>query len=283
MKEVRIITGIVLFNPEMNRLKENVDAIYKKTQQIVFIDNGSDNIKQTEELLSSYEGIKIIRNDTNLGIARALNQICEYAMDNGADYVLTLDQDSVCPDSIIDEYKKYISDKSGIICPVIKDRNHNLNQVSGVEDVTEIEKCITSASLLNLQAWESVNGFDESMFIDGVDFDICMRIRKKGYSIFRVNSVVLIHEIGRITVRRFLLWKVMVKNHSAFRKYYIARNTVYLARKQGSAKKIAKSFFQVAKQWLCVLFYESEKKNKLVKIQKGFFDGLKTKLVEKWK
>ncbi len=282
MDEIKIITGIVLFNPELERLKENVDAIHGRTDMIVFVDNGSANAEQIMDFLSQYDNVSVIRNENNAGIARALNQICEFAEQKNADYVLTLDQDSVCPPNIISEYRKHIGENTGILCPLIKDRNHNLDKIESDCDITEVKKCITSASLMNIKAWKSVNGFDESMFIDGVDFDICIRIRKRGFSIIRVNTVTLIHEIGKITVRRFLLWNVRVKNHSAFRKYYIARNIIYLARKQKSVLKVMKSYLQVLKQWICVLLYENEKRNKLKEIQRGFCDGIKAEISQRW-
>ena len=66
------------------------------------MDNGSDNIKNIEDcVLNNWKNITIIKNGKNEGIAKALNQMFEFAIEQQYEYVLTLDQDSVCPDNII--------------------------------------------------------------------------------------------------------------------------------------------------------------------------------------
>ena len=279
---MKIPAGIVLYCPDPDRLRENLEAICPQTASVICVDNGSDNREEITRLLSQYPQTILIANESNVGIARALNQICRRAADDGFDYVVTLDQDSVCPADMIASYEEHLTEDAGLLCPVVKDRNHDLGTKGGDEPMTEITECITSASLVNLKAWEAVNGFDESMFIDGVDFDFCDRIRKKGYRVYRVNRVVLLHEIGNITVRRFLFWPVRVKNHGAFRKYYIARNTMVLARKRGGTARIVKSYAQVAKQYLMVLLYEDKKREKLSSVRRGFVDGRKAVIEKRW-
>jgi len=279
-----IPAGIVTFNPDIERLRENIKSIYDKSAIIFIADNGSENKDAVLELISDYERIVFLGNEKNIGIAAALNQLCKAASDNNYKCLLTLDQDSVCPENLFPEFGIYTEgERIGIICPSIKDRNHSLDKVHNMTKTEEIGRCITSGSLVMLDAWNAVNGFDESMFIDGVDFDFCDRIRAKGYIILRVNTVVLLHEIGNIKIRRFLFFKVRVKNHSAFRKYYIARNTVYLARKKKKKKFIFKAHLQIIKQYFMVLLYEKEdKKKKMHEIIRGFKDGKKAAVDSRW-
>ena len=63
----------------------------------------------------------------------------------------------------------------------------------------EIDECITSAAFCNTEALSSVGGFDEKMFIDSVDFEICLNLRKHGYKIYRTDFVGLLHELSIIT------------------------------------------------------------------------------------
>lgn len=280
---MRIPVGLVLFNPDIERLKENLNSIVQDAGGIFIVDNGSNNLAEIKKLLCNYNNIHFFANEKNEGIAKALNQLCEKALEQKYDYLITLDQDSVCPPNMIEEYKKIAVDRSiGLVCPVIHDRNHELEKLIYSDSYTELDRCITSASMVTLKAWKEVNGFDESMFIDGVDFDFCDRIRKKNYKIIRVNSVILLHEIGHIQVRKFLLWKVRVKNHPAFRKFYIARNTIYLARKQKSFLCYTKSYLQVLKQAGIVLLYETDKMTKLSMIMKGTIEGQRAPIFSKW-
>lgn len=270
-----ISAGIVLFNPDIKRLKENIDAVIIQCTHLYLVDNGSGNVDEVKGLLNQYNQskISILWNRENQGIAKALNQLTSAAQKEGFDWILTLDQDSVVPSNIVGEFEKYINNSSvGILCPIICDRNKN-EEIKINEDCTEIDECITSGSLLNIKAWSEIGGFDERMFIDGVDFDICYRLRQRGYKIYCIHSVVLLHELGHIEYHRFLFWKVLVKNHSAFRKYYIARNIIYVAKKRKSVLLAIKGILQEVKLLGIVLLYETDKKSKSISIIKGIRDG----------
>lgn len=273
-----ISVGIVLFNPDINRLKENISAVIVQCVHIYLVDNGSNNIDEVKGLLNQYNQskISILCNMENQGIAKALNQLTTAAQKEGFDWILTLDQDSVAPSNIVEEFEKYTNNlNAGMLCPVICDRNKGV-VIEAKDGYKEIDECITSGSLLNITAWREIGGFDESMFIDGVDFDICYRLRKNGYKILCIQSVVLLHELGRIEYHRFLFWKVLVKNHSAFRKFYIARNTVYLARKEHT--NIIKAILQNVKLFLIAVCYEDDKWKKSKKILQGTIDGFRCEM-----
>ena len=222
-----IIAGITLFQPELGRLKENIDSIVNQVDDVVCIDNGSKNISDIKELLKKYDKISLVENGKNVGIAKALNQMFIYAKEKGHEWVLTLDQDSVCPDNIISEYKKYLSiEQLGMLCPLVDDRNYvNVEEKNG--DIEEVQRCITSASLVPVTIWESVDGFLEELFIDFVDHDFCAKLVEARYKIIRVNSVHLLHEIGNGKDHKIAGVKITTLNHGAFRKYYMARNWYY--------------------------------------------------------
>lgn len=271
-----VCAGIVLYNPNIDRLKLNLDSIIDQVSIVFLQDNGSDNINDINCLLNSYSNVQLLRSSTNKGIAWALNRLCEKAIEYGTNWILTLDQDSVSPSNIIEGlYRNTSKECTGIICPQIVDVNAGIIN-EGNAGVESVKECITSGSLLNLKAWESINGFDEVMFIDNVDFEFCYRLRETGWNIYKDNRVKLTHEIGNIQIRRFFCFKVIVKNHNEFRKYYIARNTIYFARK--NTQKMIKANLQVIKQVLIVILYEKKKSQKISKILKGVKDGYKIKI-----
>ena len=272
--------GIVTFNPDQERIKENIGSVLQQCSHLYIVDNGSSIFDELYKLSEHFTKGKItfIKNNKNEGIAKALNQLCSAAYSDGYNWLLTLDQDSVCPSNMLGEYLKYTDNNDvGIICTALNDRNMEIKK-SEVE-TQYINSCITSGSFVRLEAWKAVDGFDEVMFIDGVDFDFCDRIIKVGYKILRLNKVVLLHEIGRITKRKFLFWNVYVKNHSAFRKYYISRNIVYLEKKRRTRFGSIVAFLKVVKQYGLVLLYEDQKKEKLEAIIKGYRDGKILKIV----
>ena len=244
-----ILAGITLFHPDLKRLKENIDSIINQVDAVVCIDNGSENIAEIKKLLLSYCTIELVENGENVGIAKALNQMFGYAKTMGHDWILTLDQDSVCPDNLICEYRKYFDiERLGMLCPLIDDRNYGNEKASHVE-TEEVQRCITSAAICPLSVWEAVGGFMEELFIDFVDHDFCAKLQENGYKIIRVNTTHLLHEIGHAqnhSVAGMRLFTTL--NHGAFRKYYMARNWYYYI-------KAHKRVLDTKKEWMKYYFF----------------------------
>ncbi|SFG04014.1 rhamnosyltransferase [Lachnospiraceae bacterium C7] len=272
-----ILAGITLFNPEMDRIDENIAAVIDQVDAVLCVDNGSSNLQEIEEkVLSKYPADKLIveKNGDNLGIARALNQMFEYAKANGYEWVLTLDQDSVVPDNIISEYKKYTDklENIGSLSPLILDRNYGNNE-DNKGDVEELDKCITSASLTPVEAWEKVGGFFEELFIDLVDHDFCAKLVENGYKIYRINTVKLLHELGHGVSHRFLGKKITVMNHSPFRKYYIVRNRLIYMYMHKNSINIKKEKIKYYMFLIKTVLYEKDKMKKFKVMRKGAKDG----------
>lgn len=89
----KIYAGIVSYNPELKRLKENISVIQNQISAVVVFDNGSDNIDEIRNLISELTNVEFIRSEKNLGIAGALNRLMQWGNDKGYDWMLSLDQD----------------------------------------------------------------------------------------------------------------------------------------------------------------------------------------------
>jgi rhamnosyltransferase len=220
-----VLAGITLFNPELERLEENIAAILNQVDRVICVDNGSKNIQEVEAFLKRrFPEVLVQKNEENVGIAKVLNQIFSYGKEKGFAWVLTLDQDSVCPANLMEEYHKYMNmERVGVLSPHIIDRNFQKNQEMDTE-FDEIDKCITSASLTRMETWEKVGGFWEYLFIDYVDHDFCAKCMEVGIKMLRINKVTILHELGKGIHKRLLGRQLTVLNHSPMRKYYIVRN-----------------------------------------------------------
>lgn len=53
MNKIKISAGIVLYNPDINRLKQNIKAVIPQVDVLVLYDNGSKNITKIEKMISS--------------------------------------------------------------------------------------------------------------------------------------------------------------------------------------------------------------------------------------
>lgn len=270
----KYITGIVLYNPDLPRLEENVKAIYPQCEQVVMVDNHSCNIVDVDSRWENDEKIKIIHNNDNKGIAKALNQLAEYAYDSGYEWLLTLDQDSVSPEDLIQHYELYTDRNDvGIICCKIKDRNfgEKSTEMAHEHGWEYIPQCITSASMLKLEAWKKVGGFCDKMFIDGVDFDLCYSLGEIGYKIIRTNDIAILHEVGHSRLVKFIGREEQIYNHSALRYYYMVRNSFLLGQRHHLLFRFC---IKNIKLFVLVLAYEEDKAKKSKMMIKGFYHAL---------
>ena len=267
-----MIAGIVLYNPKIERLKENIDAVSRQVDNVYCIDNDSKNKSEIDELLGRYSNVSIIYNNENKGIAFALNQLLSIAIDGEIDYLLTLDQDSVIGKEYIRRIMDFrIDNDIALIAPNILDINDKeglLLEKSGIRPVSD---CITSGTVMNIAVCKKIGWFDEKMFIDYVDFEYCYRVIDSGYKIIRNNNVILSHQLGDGKVIKLFGKKSLVANHNPIRHYYLTRNLVYLMIKY--PKRSINFIKRIIKEFVFIILYEIDKIAKLKACMKGIYEG----------
>lgn len=240
---MKIWAGIVTFNPNLERLKKNIDSIVKQVASVIVFDNGSENYQELENLSKRYANIMLIRSTENRGLAFGLNRICNKAFSCDVDWILLLDHDSVSEDNCIGAFLPYIDlPKAAILCPVMFDSRRRVNKPKSQESYKEVKECIQSGALYNVRIMQHLNYFDEWYFIDYIDYDYCCAVRRNGYKIFQINSLLLDQEASTIepTFCHDFLINIAKKTRMDFfaklsyrpaikpwRSYYTARNRVY--------------------------------------------------------
>lgn len=267
---MRILAGIVLYNPDNELLNSNINAIRDQVDGLAVFDNGGGS-----GLILSPDIKLLTCNHTNVGIAYALNALSQYAFDSGYDWLLTLDQDSISPNSLVENFRHYFSDQTiGMLCPLVKNRSYGtLEQVD--KETDDVDMCITSGSMMRLSAWKKTGGFWNDLFIDMVDFDICWSIREAGYRIVRINKQVLSHQIGFNAKRvRWHGKDEVIYNHPPLRCYYMIRNTIAVCRRH---HRITQGYRWVFKRWALINRFETERASKNKMMLKGFIDSFKLK------
>lgn len=275
---MKVAAGIVLFNPDTNRLHENLRSIKPQVDIVIIVDNSlKDNGIHD---LAEQEGIIYIYNQENRGIAYALNQIFSYCQSYGYEWVISLDQDSVVSNDIIDVYKKYLLKDVGIVCPKVIDRNFSTKRDELDYEIKEIGWCITSASLTNVRAWHEVGGFDNSMFIDWVDLDFCIALRSHGYKILQTMKTQILHELGdNSRILKFGGREIYLLNRPSWRYYYVVRNYIYIGRKWKERIGLRGKLREAVETIFFVTLMESNKQANFKAMIKGLIDGYKMPIV----
>lgn len=298
----QVCAGIVSYNPDIDRIIQNISAVLPQVDRLYLVDNGSSNYSELSELLKSrFSRIIEIVNESNLGIATALNQLASSASKDGYEWIVTLDQDSVCTKNMVSVLMRYASEGVGIVAPQIVDRNKEEVEVADslldhkTFDVVQAARkgILTSGSLTNLSAWSFVGGFDEDFFIDYVDYDFNKRLLLEGYRLVRTGDTALIHECGKACLTLLFtprkgqdgVWRLerfYSFGHSPFRCYYKARNRILYSRKY---RRCDHSFqfegtIQIIPQMILTLLFESDRKGKFKAFIHGIQDGRNAKVVE---
>lgn len=275
---MKIAAGIVLYNPNINRLKENISAIESQVDQIIFFDNGSKNITEIEATINDINSkFVLLTSLKNIGIAQALNEIARKAIEDKYKWLITLDQDSVVYPNLVTQYKKnlnlpYLGQLS---CKRI---DRNIKEDSVLSDdcsIREVKYCITSGTLVNLAALKSINGFDGKLFIDWVDNELCCALRKAGYKTYELNYKGLLQEMGKATFSIFLGRKIYTPNYPAFRYFYNARNSIYTARKYPNEERVFSKVLQQCRVQMHIIVFEKHKLKKFLSIAQGIRAGFK--------
>lgn len=282
-----ICAVIVSYHPAAEIIG-NVAALLNQVDEVVIVDNGSGaDTKELLDKLGSYPKVSVIHNQENLGIAAALNIGVRHAKAAGHQWVATFDQDSkVTPGMIMTMLQVYDTypekEKVAGLSPRYQNQSTGLvsssklnNSSSGVLPYAEVLVVMTSGNLLKLNIFDKVGYFNESLFIDHVDSEFCLRCATQGYKILEVNNAILLHGIG-IPVQHRILWKVKsTTNHSSLRRYYIARNGIYLYKKFAFTYPVwvVHNVFNLLKIMIMVLF-ETNRRQKLVAIMRGVIHGL---------
>lgn len=282
---MKIGASITTFNPSIAKLRENIAAVISQAERVLIVDNGSGNCDEIQMLLKEFGDDRVIlkRFQTNKGISKALNAAAMYFYSEHYDWLITLDQDSVVPPNLTSVYLRYIYlEKAAVLSPIIRYDNGVIdNGFESEKKYKEIDKCITSASMIKLSVWEEVHGFDDKMFIDYVDFDYCFTVREHGYRIYCCSEAILEHELGKSDAKRLFLIagpkKIRVYNHSPQRTYYYTRNALYFIKKHkvhGLINK--KQEYKILLRWLMIkLIYEKNRLKCFKAIIKGMKDSKK--------
>lgn len=268
----RLYAVVVWYNVTCEVL-DCINSYINDVERLVVVDNSSiDN----GNLLRGYDNVEYVPNYDNLGIAVALNIGCKRAVEMGAEWILTMDQDSKFDAGevikFIDLANQYEGiDFVGIFAPTLL-YNLNSNRHNRVNVLYQTREVVmTSGNILSAVVFLQSKGFKEEFFIDCVDDEYCYRIRKLGYNIVRINQVYLHHTLGKEGEIDILGKKIKFPIHNSIRRYYIFRNNLYLRDMYPEARKRCNRVLW--RGFKRVLFYDWEDKiGKLKMMYKGYRD-----------
>jgi rhamnosyltransferase len=281
-----ICAVVVTYFPDGDFL-QRIEKVALQVAKIVIVDNGSsppcvEQLTRVAESLSAH----LILNPCNQGLASGLNTGVRWAALQGFQWALTLDQDTTVAPDMIETLTTLVDCYSGRGQLAVVGSNYR-DKVNGAlfhEPVTavngfpgkEMTSVLTSGSLISIPAFQAIGGFRDDFFIDCVDHEYCLRARSHGFHVVLASKPIMDHGIGHGAQRR-LLWKtVATSNHSPVRQYFLARNSLILAREYWGKESPWIRFYLWAwmKLLVRVVLLEQERLSKIKHVLMGCVDGI---------
>ena len=236
---------IVLYNPNIPQLIKSLRVLEQSIGLLCLVDNSKEN---HEAELQYFKTVKYIPLMENRGIAAAQNVGVKTLKDLGVEYVVFSDQDSVADKAtvtrLVSTYRQLRNmgiNVGGVGTRAInvetgkpyrsKSKEYETISVGEGSETTKATRCSyirSSISFIPITLFGEVGGFDESLFIDGVDNEWCWRANTIGCQFFIVENATITHHLGegdhKIANRNVAI-------SSTFRIYFQFRNYLWLCRR----------------------------------------------------
>jgi rhamnosyltransferase len=225
MKAEDVLAIVVSYNG-LQKTKQTVEALRPQVGHVHIVDNGSGG--ETLAVLESLERearITVERLGENRGVGHALNLGVERARRMGCSWLLTMDQDSLVGDSMINAFRAAVARDPALVClaPIIVSDHGATRQ----KDRGVVAYAITSGNLVRVSLFDQIGLYDESFFVDCIDFDFSLRVRRAGHGVVRVPDALMRHQLGEAVEAPGFVTRFYAQ-HSPIRRYYMYRNYMYL-------------------------------------------------------
>jgi rhamnosyltransferase len=277
----------VLYQPTDNFLR-NLAKAGAACPVVVAVDNSPEANVRLHEVLRE-QGIQVIFNRNQGGLAGAYNRGMEVLLGRQCDVIFLLDQDSDIDIGFFSgmmEAVQTLGTDTFLIGPKIYELKLQkcmpvlvpgkwFPRTIRIDDETAglfSTLCIiSSGSAISAAAYRKLGAFREDYFIEYVDVEYSLRARGNNVPVYMNAAVTLRQSQGHIERHG----RLFTTNHPAWRRYYIARNSIHclhLYRKSWRLHWV--SGLMAIHQALCVLLFDSHKLRKIIAITLGCVDGM---------
>lgn len=279
------------YYPNEENIK-NIDTISKQVDRVFVCDNSPTSNKNkmpknNEKVIYCYFG-------RNLGLSIAFNKILKTEEYNFSDedFIIFFDQDSKIPNGFIEKLKKdylHIEEKNpkiGCIGPVYFNTSSNMLETPKIkkylaENIYHVNSIITSSMLIRYSTLKQIDFWNEQVFLDMADWDLCWRLNQIGKMCVMSENVVMNHTLG---VGEKKVGPLRVRIGSPIREYYQTRDCIYLLKETYTPIKNKIMFIEMLSiRPLVHLLLLDNKGKRMRYIKRGiqdYFKGIKGAYIE---
>lgn len=233
----RVRALVTLYYPEKRQI-ENIRKIAWQADSVYLCDNSP--VSHEKDFLNIVNAVYFWFPE-NRGLSGALNMVLKSDMGwKKNDYVIFFDQDTRIPEfhviRLLSEYKRLVKKgyRIGCLGPVYYNMHSQMleipKEMKYISEATlKVKSIITSSLLCTYQNLKDTGYWNEEIFLDMADWDLCWRFMQKGYLCGMSFVSIIKHCVGEDEIRigplKFKTWK-------PFREYYQIRDGLYLLHKR---------------------------------------------------
>lgn len=289
----KLLVLIVTYNG-VETVADVLKSCYQPGVKILVIDNASNDGTGKLILKQQIPELELISSSHNVGVATAYNIAISRARQQGKSWILLLDQDSLITGSAIRQLYNtaqvliHRGDSVGAVFPTVRSahfptvihppyhwtgkRLRPVTVPAVMAEPISIDSSITSGALYRIEALVATGGFREPYFIDFVDHEYHIRMRRAGWSLWWEQRVELFHCLGDFQkMTPDGLWI----EHCPYRYYYMARNMTNGYRKLGGMTALLCFWLELARHLKRLYRYGRQPGVCNRYILKGVVDGLR--------
>ena len=221
-----LVVAVVLTWNDVEMTRDCIRSVYDNTYRplaVVVVDNGS-SFPTLAPLREEFPDIETVQLARNFGFAGGCNRGIEKALEMGADYVFLLNNDTIVDRhaaaelvEAMETHKDAALASAVLLYPGQEKRiqvhcvwpnrgraigvHHNENKTltDGLRKTVETGFAPACAVLFRSQALRQVGLFDEGLFTNWEDYDLCMRLTDAAYKLLMVGSAEVVHKHGQTT------------------------------------------------------------------------------------
>lgn len=286
MVDIKIAVILVDYNGYEDTI-ECIESIEKSTvqSQIVIVDNASKE-NEAKEIMNEFPEVKAIRAETNGGFSAGNNIGIRWALEQGYEYIVLLNNDTVIDPNMLELLCQNASDTTvsvpkmlyfskpdivwyggGFINRKTGNAEHSyMNQKDPYGTlVQECDFATGCCLMIPSSIFRKVGLLDEKFFMYCEDTEFCLRLKENGIGINYVPTAKLWHKISQSTGG----------DESAFSIYYMTRNRILCIkehRKEFAKKALA---FTVGTRLIRMIQMRISGKPEWRAFKKGIHDGIK--------
>ena len=261
---------VITYEPASHALGTFEKLIQSVRCRLIIDNSERDEDRSLVATVAQRTNTNLIANPRNMGIGTAINQAIAWADNLNITWLLFFDQDTKLtrPDPLIPylDILYHDQDSKNVAGIGLVTSSDHRSQ----EGAIETDALITSGCFLRVSALRQVGGAWEELFIDGVDIELCWRLRTYEWRLIAINHPGIQHSIGTGRPVQIFGRDLFVTDHPPIRRFYSARNRILIAQRH----KVSVRWYLLIRDDIVALLFEYNRFRKLLAVLLGVWHGL---------